>query len=72
MPELKQPNQATYLAALMLVAEIEYVLARGRHYRTTSGQCLYTLNEVVEAILNGTLCRRHLFSLTRTLREAAA
>jgi hypothetical protein len=45
-------QDATYQAALELVAQIDEDLTRGtRHYRTRSGQLLTTLDEVVHAIL---------------------
>ncbi|GAB4461999.1 MAG: hypothetical protein Kow0031_40820 [Anaerolineae bacterium] len=59
-PELVKPIQtdqeAAYYAALELVARIDDELTRGvRHYRTTSGQLLNTLDEVIHAILTDTL-----------------
>ena len=45
-------QDATYQAALELVAQIDEDLTRGtRHYRTRSGVLLTTLDEVVNAIL---------------------
>lgn len=59
-PELVKPIQtdqeAAYYAALELVARIDDELTRGvRHYRTTSGQLLTTLDEVINAMLTDTL-----------------
>jgi hypothetical protein len=56
-PELvKTPSaserEATYHAALKLVAQIDEDLTRGiRHYRNKAGTLLTTLDEVVRAIL---------------------
>lgn len=45
-----------YLTALELVARIDEDLTRGvRHYRTTAGELLTTLDQVVVAILAGDL-----------------
>ncbi len=45
-------KEATYYAALELVAQIDEALTRGtRHYRNKAGQLLTTLDEVVHAIL---------------------
>ena len=60
-PELVKPNkvseqEATYYAALELVARIDEDLTRGvRHYRNKAGVLLTTLDEVVSAILNDNL-----------------
>ncbi len=60
-PELvKAPTaaerEATYQAALKLVARIDEDLTRGiRHYRTKAGLLLTTLDEVVRAILDNDL-----------------
>ena len=56
-PELvKAPTaaerEATYQAALKLVARIDEDLTRGiRHYRNKAGELLRTLDQVIEAIL---------------------
>jgi hypothetical protein len=45
-------REATYNAALELVAQIDEALAKGtRHYRNKAGELLTTLDEVVRAIL---------------------
>jgi hypothetical protein len=45
-------KEATYNAALKLVAQIDEDLSKGiRHYRTKGGQLLITLDQVVNAIL---------------------
>ena len=60
-PELvKSPvtseQDATYYAALELVARIDDDLTRGiRHYRTKAGLLLTTLDEVIQAILEDNL-----------------
>lgn len=60
-PELVKPakiseREATYHAALELVARIDEDLTRGiRHYRTKAGVLLTTLDEVVRAILDDNL-----------------
>jgi hypothetical protein len=60
-PELvKAPTaaerEATYAAALTLVARIDDDLTRGvRHYRSKGGVLLRTLDEVVRAILDNDL-----------------
>ncbi len=60
-PELVKPNrvneqEATYYAAMELVARIDEDLTRGvRHYRTKAGILLNTLDEVVRAILDDNL-----------------
>ncbi len=60
-PELvKTPSmaerEATYQAALKLVARIDEDLTRGiRHYRNKAGILLTTLDEVVRAILDNDL-----------------
>ena len=60
-PELvKTPTpaerEATYQAALKLVARIDEDLTRGiRHYRNRAGLLLTTLDEVVRAILDNEL-----------------
>lgn len=60
-PELvKTPTaaerEATYQAALKLVARIDDDLTRGiRHYRNKAGMLLTTLDEVVRAILDNDL-----------------
>ena len=49
-------QEATYDAALELVARIDDDLTRGiRHYRTKAGVLLTTLDEVVRAILDDNL-----------------
>jgi hypothetical protein len=49
-------REATYHAALKLVARIDDDLTRGtRHYRTKAGMLLTTLDEVVRAILTDDL-----------------
>jgi len=49
-------QEATYYAALELVARIDEDLTRGiRHYRTKAGLLLTTLDEVVQAILDDNL-----------------
>jgi hypothetical protein len=49
-------QEATYSAALELVARIDDDLTRGvRHYRNKAGTLLTTLDEVVRAILNDDL-----------------
>ncbi len=49
-------QEATYFAALELVARIDEDLTRGiRHYRTKAGVLLTTLDEVVRAILDDNL-----------------
>lgn len=49
-------REATYNAALELVARIDEDLTRGiRHYRTKAGRLLTTLDEVVRAILEDNL-----------------
>ena len=60
-PELVKPSrvseqEATYYAALELVARIDEDLTRGiRHYRTKAGMLLTSLDEVVQAILDDNL-----------------
>jgi hypothetical protein len=60
-PELvKTPSmaerEATYQAALKLVARIDEDLTRGiRHYRNKAGSLLTTLDEVIRAILDDDL-----------------
>lgn len=60
-PELVKPSrvseqEATYYAALELVARIDEDLTRGiRHYRTKAGVLLTSLDEVVRAILDDNL-----------------
>lgn len=45
-------KEATYYAALQLVAEIDEALTRGtHHYRNKAGELLTTLDEVIHAIL---------------------
>ena len=45
-------KDATYNAALKLVAQIDEDLTKGiRHYRTKNGQLLTTLDQVINAIL---------------------
>ena len=52
----KEEQEAAYEAALELVASIDEHLAKGtKHYRTTSGRLLRTLDEVVNAIMTNTL-----------------
>ena len=49
-------QEATYYAALELVARIDEDLTRGvRHYRNKAGVLLNTLDEVVRAILDDNL-----------------
>ena len=49
-------REATYQAALKLVARIDEDLTRGiRHYRNKTGVLLTTLDEVVRAILDNDL-----------------
>jgi len=49
-------KEATYYAALELVAQIDEALTRGtRHYRNKAGELLTTLDEVVNAILSNDL-----------------
>ena len=49
-------QEATYYAALELVARIDEDLTRGvRHYRNKAGVLLQTLDEVVRAILDDNL-----------------
>ena len=49
-------KEATYYAALELVAQIDEALTRGtRHYRNKAGELLTTLDEVVHAILGNDL-----------------
>ena len=49
-------QEATYQAALKLVARIDEDLSRGvRHYRDKGGTLLTTLDEVVRAILDNNL-----------------
>ena len=49
-------RDASYYAALKLVARIDEDLTRGvRHYRNKSGELLTTLDEVVRAILDNDL-----------------
>ena len=49
-------KEATYYAALELVAQIDEALTRGtRHYRNKAGELLITLDEVVHAILGNDL-----------------
>ncbi|MDH3674498.1 MAG: hypothetical protein OES12_03305 [Anaerolineae bacterium] len=49
-------QEATYYAALELVARIDEDLTRGiRHYRNKAGLLLTTLDEVVQAILDENL-----------------
>lgn len=51
-----KPTQATYHAALELVAQIDEDLTRNTgHYYTKSGRLLTTLDEVIRAILSGDL-----------------
>lgn len=57
-PKLIKPTEqeATYRAALELVARIDEDLSRGvGHYYTKSGVLLTTLNEVIRAILDNDL-----------------
>jgi hypothetical protein len=50
------PSRAAYDAALLLVGQIDQTLTAGLSpYRTTTGQRLTTLDEVVRAILDDTL-----------------
>ena len=49
-------QEATYYAALELVARIDEDITRGiRHYRTNAGVLLTTLDEVIRAILDDNL-----------------
>jgi len=49
-------QEATYYAALELVARIDEELTRGiRHYRDKTGLLLTTLDEVIRAILDDNL-----------------
>lgn len=49
-------REASYYAALELVAHIDEALTRGtRHYRNKAGELLTTLDEVVRAILENDL-----------------
>jgi hypothetical protein len=49
-------REATYNAALKLVAQIDEDLTKGiRHYRTKNGQLLTTLDQVINAILEDNL-----------------
>ena len=49
-------QEATYYAALELVAQIDENLTRGvRHYRDKAGVLLTTLDEVIRAILDDNL-----------------
>lgn len=49
-------QDATYYAALDLVARIDDDLTRGvRHYRTKAGRLLNSLDEVINAILSDNL-----------------
>lgn len=49
-------QEATYYAALELVARIDEDLTRGvRHYRNKAGTLLTSLDEVVQAILDDNL-----------------
>lgn len=49
-------QEATYRAALELVARIDEDLTRGvRHYYTKSGLLLWTLDQVINAILTNDL-----------------
>ena len=49
-------HEATYYAALELVAHIDEDLTRGiRHYRNKAGVLLTTLDEVIRAILDDNL-----------------
>lgn len=55
LPSTSTPADACYLAALRLVAQIEARLAYGRPIIDKSGQHLHTLQEAVQAILDGRL-----------------
>jgi hypothetical protein len=65
-PELVKPQkisepEATYYAALELVARIDEDLTQGiRHYRNKGGVLLTTLDEVVRAILDDNLLTEEL------------
>jgi hypothetical protein len=49
-------QEKVYEAALKLVAQIDNDIKNGtRHYRTKSGELLFTLDEVVRAILDDNL-----------------
>jgi hypothetical protein len=51
-----QDADARYAAALELVCAIdEHLQKRTRHYRDTQGRLLLTLDEVIQAILTGSL-----------------
>lgn len=53
---IQECSAATYHAALALVERIDDNLtSRRAHYRTNDGRLLYTLDEVVTAILTGNL-----------------
>lgn len=55
-PKRITDQEATYRAALELVARIDEDLTRGvRHYRTKAGILLVKLDEVVQAILDDKL-----------------
>lgn len=55
-PKRKPAEEATYRAALELVARIDEDLTRGvRHYRTKAGVLLVKLDEVIQAIIDGSL-----------------
>lgn len=56
VPATTTEREATYHAALKLVARIDEDLTRGvRHYRNKAGTLLTTLDEVVRAILENDL-----------------
>lgn len=55
-PKRITDQEATYRAALELVARIDEDLTRGvRHYRTKAGLLLTTLDETIRAILDDKL-----------------
>lgn len=56
MSKAATEEEASYYAALSLVAQIDEELTRGtRHYRNRAGVLLTTLDEVVHAILDDNL-----------------
>jgi hypothetical protein len=68
-------KEASYNAALTLVAQIDEDLTRGtRHYRTKNGELLTTLDQVVNAILADNLLLPQVQEETEAvwMRELAA
>jgi len=68
-------KEASYNAALNLVAQIDEDLTRGtRHYRTKNGELLTTLDQVVNAILADNLLLPQVQEETEAvwMRELAA